>query len=46
VPPLWAEGYHDRIVARHGQIARQKAYIQRNPSRLWLKRHADRPLLK
>lgn len=44
VPPLWAEGYHDRIVARHGQIARQKAYIQRNPSRLWLKRHADRAL--
>lgn len=44
VPPLWAEGYHDRIVTRYGQIARQKAYIQRNPARLWLKRHADRAL--
>ena len=44
VPPLWSEGYHDRIVTRYGQIARQKAYIQRNPARLWLKRHADRAL--
>lgn len=40
--PLWAEGYHDRIVKRRRQIARVKAYIRRNPARLWLKRHADR----
>lgn len=41
-PPLWAEGYHDRIVTSRGQIARQRAYILRNPARLWLKRNSDR----
>lgn len=45
VRPLWAEGYHDRIVMRVGQVAALKRYIQRNPARLWQKRHADRSLM-
>lgn len=45
VPPLWAEGYNDRIVMRRGQLARLRSYIRRNPARLWLKRHADRSLM-
>ena len=45
VPGLWAEGYHDRIVTRYGQIATLKRYITRNPARLWLKYHADSSLM-
>lgn len=45
VPGLWAEGYHDRIVTRYGQIAILKRYITRNPARLWLKYHADSSLM-
>lgn len=45
VPPLWAEGYNDRIVMRPRQLAKLRSYIRRNPARLWLKRHADRSLM-
>lgn len=45
VPPLWAVGYHDRIVTKRGQILRLKQYIRRNPARLWVKRHTDRSLM-
>lgn len=41
VPPLWAPGYHDRIVSKRGQLALLKRYIRRNPARLWAKRHSD-----
>lgn len=44
VAPLWAAGYHDRIVRRLGQLAKLRQYIRRNPARLWLKQHADRGL--
>lgn len=46
VPPLWEKGYHDRIVRHNGQIARLKRYIDRNPGRLWSKRHAERRLVE
>lgn len=45
IPPLFATGYHDRIVNRRGQIADLKRYIRRNPARLWIKRHTDRHLM-
>lgn len=45
VPPLWAEGYHDRIVTRHGQITKLRQYIHRNPARLWMKQHSDHSLM-
>lgn len=44
VPPLFAQGYHDRIVTHYGQIATLRKYIRRNAPRLWLKQHADRAL--
>lgn len=45
VPPLWAQGYHDRVVKHKGQVAVLKRYIQRNPARLWIKQHSDRTLM-
>lgn len=45
VLPLFATGYHDRIVTHRGQIADLKRYIRRNPARLWIKRHTDRQLM-
>lgn len=42
VPPLWATGYNDRIVTRYGQITTLQRYIERNPGRLWAKRHSNR----
>jgi len=39
VPPLWAQGYHDRIVTRYGQITAIRNYIHRNVARLWMKRN-------
>lgn len=46
LPPLWDEGYHDRIVMRHGQIATLRHYIARNAARLWQKQHADPALVQ
>ncbi len=46
VPPLWAAGYHDRILSKQGQLAILKRYVQRNPARLWAKRHSDQWYMK
>lgn len=45
VAPLWAQGYHDRIVMHQGQVALLRRYIRRNPARLWVKRHSERALM-
>lgn len=44
VSPLFAQGYHDRIVTRYGQIATLRKYIRRNAPRLWIKQNGDRAL--
>ena len=37
--PLFASGYHDRVVLREGQVATIRNYIDDNPRRLWVKQH-------
>lgn len=41
VSPLWASGYHDRILSKRGQLSLLKRYVLRNPARLWAKRHSN-----
>lgn len=36
--PIWAPGYHDRILFRRGQLERMVAYVRDNPRRLAVKR--------
>ena len=42
VPPLWADGYNDRILMGRGQLSRMLHYVSDNPRRGWIKRqHRD-----
>ena len=42
VPPLWADGYHDRILYGRGQLSRMLHYVSDNPRRGWIKQqHRD-----
>ncbi len=38
VPPLWSEGYHDRILTGRNQLSRMLRYVEDNPRRGWIKR--------
>ena len=42
VPPLWSEGYHDRILYGRHQLSRMLHYVSDNPRRGWIKhQHRD-----
>ena len=42
VPPLWSEGYHDRILYGRQQLSRMLHYVSDNPRRGWIKhQHRD-----
>lgn len=42
IPPLWAEGYHDRILYGRDQLSRMLHYVSDNPRRGWIKhQHRD-----
>ena len=38
LPPLWEEGYNDRILQGRGQLNAMFKYLEDNPRRLWIKR--------
>lgn len=41
-PPLWEEGFHDRILTSDGQLEKMFRYVRDNPRRLALRlRHPD-----
>jgi len=42
VPPLWQEGYHDRILKDWGQFPKMVRYVEDNPRRAWIKRQHPR----
>ena len=39
LPPLWEEGYNDRILQGKGQLNAMFQYLKDNPRRLWTKRN-------
>ena len=39
LPPLWEEGYNDRILQGRGQLNAMFQYLKDNPRRLWTKHH-------